>query len=982
MSQPYRLPEGGRIDRDRPLGFTFNGRSLQGYAGDTLASALLANGERVVARSFKYHRPRGIFSAGEEEPSALVELGTGPRRTPWCRATRVPLFEGLTARSQNGWPSVRFDLGRVFDLTHRLWAAGFYNKTFKWPNWRTWEGLIRRMGGPGRPTVDDDPDHYEHVNAHCDLLVCGGGPAGLMAALVAGRCGARVIVAEQDDGFGGCLRGEAAVLAEKPALEWVDEVVDELTALPGVMLLPATTVCGLYDDNVATLLQRGEGTAWRECLWTVRPRRVLLATGAIEQGLIFPGNDRPGTMLAGAARHYLHRHAVAAGRSALVVTNNDSAYQTAFDLDDRGIDVVAVLDRRPGIGDALREELRRRGIEGRTDTVVTGTRGDRGVREVRARAPGHRRASVLKCDLVAVSGGWSPALHLFCHARGRLRFDQRRQCFLPAECPPGLEVTGGAAGIDTLADTLASAQETARRLCDGIGRQAHHAWIPPVDREPRPAGATGPALPVRSRRRQWIDLAHDVTVADAELAVREGFESVEHFKRYTTTGMSVDQGKTGNLNAFLALGDLTGRPVSEVGTTTFRPPYVPMTLGAIAARRQGENYTPRRLLPAHRIHESLGARFEDYGGWQRPEYYRRAEASMDEAVRHEVLTVRRAAGVFDNSPIGKIEVHGPDAAEFLHRVYINDAAGLRVGRSRYGLMLNENGVIIDDGVFSRLAEDHFLVNTTSGGVGRILAGFEELRQCDWPDLDVLFTDVTSQWANFTVAGPRSRELLTELRIGADLSGEKLPHMAIATGHWENHPLRIARISFSGEVSFEVNVPAGHGDRLLDALIDTGARFGLIPYGIEALMTLRLEKGYLHVGSDTDGDTSPDDVGWGTVARAKKTDYIGRRSLFRPANEDPDRRQLVGIAVENAQRAPRAGSHLLIGANRRPPAATDGWITSAAWSPTLERPVAMAMLRGGFRRQGEPVTIIDGDERLAGRVVPTPFVDPDGERLKK
>ncbi len=979
-NQRFRLPEGGMIDRDRPLKFRFNGKDFSGYAGDTLASALLANGVRRVARSFKYHRHRGIYSAGEEEPSGLVEVGSGGRRTATCRPTLEPLVEGLTARSQTGWPGPNFDLGRVFDYTHALWPAGFYNKTFKWPGWHAWEGMVRALSGLGHAPVEPDPDHYEQVNAHCDLLVCGGGPAGLTAALAAGRSGARVILAEQDRRFGGCLNAERAELDGRPAGRWTEEVLAELESMPSVMLLPATTVSGIYDHGVTTLLQRGFGTAWRECLWTVRPRHVLLASGATEQGLVFPDNDRPGIMLAASMRQYLNRYAVAPGRTVVIATNNDSAYQTALDGLEHGLDIAAVIDFRAEVSAELRSRLEALDVPLLANSTIARTRGDRSIREVRVRSRDGGSGSRFRCDALAVSGGWSGRLHLLCHARGTLRFDPDTRSFLADSLPSGLGVTGSAAGIWNLAATLAHAEAAARRVCADLGLKPLHVWKPDPTHAPLEPGLIGAAMPEASTRRQWIDLAHDVTFADAELAVREGFDEVEHFKRYTTTGMSVDQGKSGNLNAFLMLATLTGRPVERIGTTTFRPPYLPITLGAVAGCRAGEGYATRRLLPAHAVHETLGARFEDYG-WQRPDYYLRANERAEQAIRREVLAVRQDVGVFDNSPIGKIEVRGPDAAEFLNRVYMNQVHSLAVGRCRYGLMLNENGVIIDDGVFSRLADGHFLVNTTSGGAQRIFALLEELAQCDWPGLRVMLTDSTTHWANFTVAGPNAHTLLERLDLQTGLSTDALPHMSVATGSWNGEPLRIVRVSFSGEPSFEINVPAGQGAPLLSALLDAGQALGVTPYGVEALMILRLEKGYLHVGSDTDGQTSPDDVGWGQVARAKPDDFLGRRSLFRPANKDPERRQLVGIEPTDPRQRLQPGSHLLLGTHRAPPAPTDGWITSAALSPTLNRSIALALLRGGRQRLGEAVTIVDGDIQIGGRVVEPCFFDPRNERLR-
>jgi len=978
--QPFRLPDGGAIDRARPLDFSFNGRPLRGYAGDTLASALIANGVRVVGRSFKYHRPRGIFSAGEEEPCALVETGEGDRRVPTCRAPLVPLAQGLVARSQHCWPSVGFDLGRVIDYSHALWPAGFYNKTFMWPNWQVWEGLVRRTAGLGRPLSAPDPDRYEVVNLHCDLLICGAGPAGLAAALAAGRAGLRVVLADQGEQFGGSLNWERVAIDDLAGADWARRAVDELASMPRVVLLPRTAVTAVFDHNVTTLLQTGRGTAWRECLWTVRPRRILLAAGAIEQGLIFPNNDRPGVMLAGSVRHYLNRYAVTPGRQAVIFTNNDSAYQTAIDLADRGVTVAAVVDQRDSVSTTLTARLADTGAGVFVGARVADTKGDRGLRSVRVERLDGRPLGRLDCDLLAVSGGWSPRVHLLAQARGSLRFDERSQCFLPGRPPAGLAVAGSANGAATLAESLAEGASVADALARELGFDSTPAPAPVITRTTLEGPQVAPQRLQAARSRQWIDLAHDVTLGDAELAVREGYTSVEHFKRYTTTGMSVDQGKTGNLNAFIVLAELTGKPVAEIGTTTFRPPYVPVTLGALAGRKVGEHYAPRRYLPAHTVHCRLGGAIEDYG-WQRPDYYPRAGETAEQATRREVLAVRHAVGVFDNSPIGKLEIHGPDAAEFLERFYINRVHKLPVGRTRYGLMLNENGVIIDDGVFTRLADDHFLVNTTSAGVERIGGMMEEWLQCEWPELRVLVDDVTTCWANFTVAGPRARDVLAALGTGIDLDPAALPHMAAACGEVAGIDARVIRVSFSGEASYEVNLPARQAAAFLEALLDAGRPFGITPYGIEALMRLRLEKGYLHVGSDTDGSSTPDDVGWGAVARAKPTDYIGRRSLFRPANLDPARKQLVGLEPLEAGQAVRPGAHLLLGAGREPPGRTDGWVTSAGFSPSLDRHVALGVLSGGRERLGEIVTACDEELRYGMRVVAPMFYDPGNEKLK-
>lgn len=978
-AQPCRLETGGSIDRAKPLRFRFNGRELSGYQGDTLASALLANDVRVVGRSFKYHRPRGVFTAGEEEPCALVETGDGDFRVPTCRAPVVTLRDGLVARSQNCWPSVNFDTGRIIDFTHHLWPAGFYNKTFKWPGWHTWENLVRHAAGLGRPPQGPDPDNYEQLNAHCDLLICGAGPAGLQAARQAAGSGLRVILADQGRVFGGILNQEQVGLNGADGREWRRNLVDTLGRHSNVLMLPATTVSGIYDHNVTTLLQSGHDKNWRECYWTVRPRHVLLATGAIEQGLIFPYNDRPGIMLASALRHYLNDYAVCPGKHIVVATNNDTAYQTVFDLAREGIPVSAVVDCRESVDPALQQRLVDLGTRLLSGCRIRDTRGTRGLTSIRVERVGGPPATRIGCDLLAVSGGWAPRVHLLAHARGSLRFDPVSQSFVPDHLPENISVAGAANGTAGLQETISEASRLAASICESLGSPVEHVPAAVVTSAIVESRRVCPAPLDQSRPRQWIDLAHDVTFGDAELAVREGFTPVEHFKRYTTAGMSVDQGKTGNLNAFTVLGALTGREPGEVDTTTYRPPYSPVTLGAIAGRNTGEFYAPRRHLPAHVVHERLNAHFEDYE-WQRPDYYPLPCETPEQAIHREVLAVRNHVGVFDNSPIGKIEVRGPDAAEFLSRLYINNVKFLAIGRVRYGLMLNENGVIIDDGVFMRLTENHFLINTTSSGAARIGAMMEEWLQCEWPGLRVLVDDVTTQWSNFTLAGPHARDVLADLGPDLDVSPEALPHMTVAEGRVARWKTRIVRVSFSGELSFEINIPARAASGFLNEVLDAGVAYGITPYGIEALMILRMEKGYLHVGSDTDGSSTPDDVGWGSVARAKKEDFIGKRSLYRPGNLDPGRKQLVGLEALDPGQHLRAGGHLLAGKDRQPPAETEGWITSACFSPALNRPIALGVLSGGRDRIGETLTVCDDDDRYAVRVVAPTFYDPEGEKL--
>jgi sarcosine oxidase subunit alpha len=978
----FRLPHGGRLDRTRTLTMRWNGRPLTCHAGDTLASALLAHGERVVGRSFKLHRPRGILSAGVEEPNALVAIGRGATLEPSARATLVRARDGLEARAQNCWPSVRFDVGRTLDALAPLWPAGFYNKTFIWPSWRTYEHIVRRTAGLGDALTEPDPDRYDALTAHCDVLIVGAGAAGLHAARRAARAGMRVIVAEQDFEFGGSLLATSAAIDGMPAADWAASVVAELAANPRVRLLRATTAFGLYDHGHAGLLERtGDvdgASSVRARYWRVSANATLLATGAIEQPWVFERNDVPGVMLAGAVATYARRFAVAAGRRVVLATNNDSTYAAALELAGAGVSVAALLDCRAEPDAALVDRARAAGIDVRTHACVQAAHGRPALASITTVDLRTGARADLACDALGVSAGFAPAVHLWSHARGRLVYDAARRCFLPAAEDGPIAVAGGVTGTATLAEAFASAD---RAVDASIARFPHGAGsggpLPRV--EELPLAATIDArrtAPDGRRRRQWIDLQHDVTLADVDLALREGFDAIEHLKRYTTTGMSVDQGKTSNLNALLLVAELTGRAPDTVGTTTFRPPYTPVTLGAIAGRQVGELYAPRRLMPAHAEHVRLDAHFEEAGGWMRPGWYPRAGETAAAAIEREVRAVRSAAGLFDASPLGKIEVEGPDAAWFLDRFYVNNVVTLEIGRARYGLMLNENGVIVDDGTIARLGPQHFVITTTSGGATRIAAMLDEWRQCEWPDRDVVVTPVTTQWATVALAGPRARAILSRLPCNIDLDPAAFPHLAIRTGTLAGVPARVYRVSFSGELGYEINVPARHGAGLWRALEAAGGDDGLTPYGLEALLLLRLEKGFLHVGLDTDGATSPADVGWGEIALRKKADFVGKRSLTRAENVRPDRMQLVGLVPVDGE-AFVAGAHLRLDGTAE---GSDGWITSAASSPTLGTPIALAMLKGGRSRVGETVAVHDLDRRGRARVVATPFYDAAGARL--
>ena len=984
-AQPCRLPAGGAIDRTKRLGFSFNGRQYTGFAGDTLASALLANGVHLVGRSFKYHRPRGVLSAGTEEPNALVQLEAGSRSVPNLKATQLELYEGLSARSVNCWPGVNFDAGAVIDLAHRLFPAGFYYKTFMWPHggWPLYERFLRRMAGLGRAPEGRDPDRYERMNAHCDVLVAGAGPAGLAAAREAGRNGARVILADERNRPGGTL-ADMAGHARGPGADWVDEAAAELHDMENVRVLARTTVAGYFDHNFLVALERvtdhlgADAPAHlpRQRLWRIRAGRVVLATGALERPLVFANNDRPGVMLAGAARAYVNRFAVRPGRRAVVVTDNDSAYGAALDLHRCGVEIRAVVDLRAGGAGAEAVEAREAGLNVLNGHAVVDTGGRRRVSAAHvcrldgegAPAGAPRR---LDCDLIAMSGGWNPAVHLFSQSGGRLRYDEDLRCFLPDRSPQRVRCAGAANGA---LDTESCIQE---------GRDAGAGRTDAAAREPRPAAAQppGPAAAVtrNGEARCFVDFQNDVTAADIALAAREGYESVEHLKRYTTLGMGTDQGKIGNVPGLSVLARTLGVPVAAVGTTTFRPPYTPVTFGAVAGRDVGHLADPVRRTPMHPAHEAAGAVFEDVGQWKRPFCYPRAGETNGDAVARECLAVRNAVGVLDATTLGKIMICGPDAGEFLDRVCTNTMSGLEPGRCRYGLMLGEDGMVLDDGVTARLSEERFLTTTTTGNAARVFAWLEEWLQTEWPELRVHLTSVTEQYATAALAGPGARDVLAGLTDDIDLAPAAFRFMTWRSGHVAGLPARVFRISYTGELSYEIAVPAGHGMDLWTALTGGGPRHDVTPYGTEAMHVLRAEKGYFLVGQETDGSVTPLDLEMKWILSRGK-DFIGRRSLAREGMRDPMRKRLVGLATDDPETVLPDGAQILAAPPSGPPETAIGHVTSGYRSATLDRSIALALVEGG--RDRTPGTVyVSVDGRTVGAEICDPvFYDPEGARL--
>jgi sarcosine oxidase, subunit alpha len=959
-------PFGQRIDRSQRLSFEFNGRPMNGHPGDTLASALLANGVRLVGRSFKLHRPRGIYSCGVEEPNALVDLGDGAARTPNTRATQVELYEGLAAASVNCWPSVEFDFGAINSRISALLPAGFYYKTFKWPNWHLFEPAVRRMAGLGRASGELDCDRYEEAAAQAEVLIVGGGLAGLSAAVAAAEAGADTLLLASSTALGGALGWQS------------DPEIDDLilrARRSGVRQMTRTLAFGIYDHSLVCARETLHspaaralaGGVLRERLWKIRARAVIVAAGSFERPMIFPNNDRPGVMLAGAAEKYAHAFGVACGQRVVIAANSDSAYRVAASMLAAGIDVIALVDRRP------QADIGADGVPVRTlmSAGIAKVGGARAVEEctVISTELDGVRPERLQCDSILSAGGHAPAVHLHSQAGGKLRWLEESSMFVPDGPAPGVWSAGACAGLFSRDAVANHAAELGLALARGLAAP------------PAAVGGAGRSLAATHvpglAGKQFVDLQNDVAVGDIGLAAQENYRSVEHLKRYTTTGMGTDQGKTSNVNALVLMGEYTAREPAEVGTTKFRPPFAPVTLGLLAGRRVGALYRPLKTLPAEGWHRGRGALFEQFGNWVRPAAYPRANESLESAAQREAGAVRRSAGLLDGSPLGKLEIFGPDAAHFLDLMYVGTMSNLNPGQARYGLLLNENGIVVDDGIVARLGPQHYWVNTTSAGVERTAAAFEEWLQCEYTSLRVLVTPVTCRWGNVTVAGPRSWAWLEAAGFDAALAPGAMRHMTIQQSRLDGVPLRVLRASFSGELGYEINLPADHTAALLDRLWARADEFSAVPYGIEALEIMRTEKGFIHIGTDTDGTTLPQDIGFARALERKAANFVGRRSLLRPAARDPNRFQLVALSPADGRTLLPVGAQL---AAALPPTQTEGHVTSSYWSPELNCPVALGLLARGTQRLGESVRVHHLGKVIDARVVKAPFIDPKGERL--
>jgi sarcosine oxidase subunit alpha len=994
MTGAYRLQAGGRVNRAKPISFTFDGKSFTGLEGDTLASALLANGVHLMGRSFKYHRPRGVLTMGSDEPNALVGVGSAESRfTPNLRATQVELYEGLTAASQNNWPSLNNDLQAINGLFSSLIPAGFYYKTFMHPKgaWQNlYEPLIRRAAGLGRAPTERDADHYANLYAHCDVAVVGAGPAGLAAALAASRGGARIMLFDEQAELGGSLLAESSARIEgRSAADWLAATLAELRAAPNVTLAPRTQLFGYYAQNFLAGLERvsehlsePDPKLPRERLWQIRAKQVVLAAGAHERPLAFPDNDRPGILLAEAARGYLARYGVKPGARALVATAHDSAYRAALELAQAGVAIALVADMRDKAEGEWPEAARKAGLRVETGATIVGTRGRLRVSHALVAkrwsdgSPGPGEA--IACDLIAMSGGWTPSVHLFSQSRGKLAYDDSLQAFLPDVSAQAERSAGACRGVFALFDALSDGA--------AAGAAAVGAPTPPplsVEGAPAAQGGFIGLAPTRgdpSRAKAFVDFQNDVTARDVMLATREGMRSIEHIKRYTTTGMATDQGKTSNMNALAIAAQALGKTIPQVGLTTFRLPYTPVTFASIAGMSRRQLFDPVRQTATHSWAEENGATFEEAGLWKRASYFKRPGEDVRNAVARECVGTRERAGMMDASTLGKIEVVGPDAAEFLNRMYINSFAKLGIGRCRYGLMLTETGFVMDDGVVGRLAQDRFHVTTTSVGAAHVLARMEDYLQTEWPDLKVWLTSVTEQWATIAINGPRARQMLEPLIDGIDISAAALPHMSMREGRICGVPTRLARVSFTGEMGFEVNVPADYGRAVWEAIWAEGRKVDCVVYGLDVLLILRAEKGFIVVGQETDGTVTPDDLGLGKMIAHSKPDFVGKRSLALSDLAREGRKQLVGLLPDDPQFVLDEGAQVVDAAAPAIGSPALGHVTSSYLSPTLGRSFAMGLVAAGRSRIDATTYVATMQGTVPARIVEPIFYDREGKRL--
>jgi len=997
MSQKYRLDNIGYINRDKKISFTFNGKKYFGYEGDTLASALLANGIHLVGRSFKYHRPRGFFGAGVDEPNAKVQLYKGAKTEPNANATEVELVEGLIVKSQNCWPSVSFDFGAINNLFQKFFPAGFYYKTFMWPKsfwYKVYEPIIRKAAGLGVAPLKPDPDRYEHKYEYCDVLIAGSGPSGLASALAAAKNGARVILAEDKSRFGGSLLVDEVTIGNKKGKEWADEAISQLKSMPNVIVKNRSQVFGYYDHNMMVMFERTRDHIEnpnkftpRQKLWYIRAKEIIISAGSIERPLIFGNNDRPGILLSSAAKEYLKVYGVLVGRKPIIFTNNDSAYDTAIEFKKNGINPL-VVDTRTNSDSSVISEAKNLNIDIKFSHGIANTKGHLKVNSAtigkfNSDKSSYENLEEVSCDCICVSGNWTPTVHLSSQSGNKLKFNETIDAFIPSQSRQKESTIGSANGSFTLKQALEDGFNKGFELSNKITNKNSKSTAPTSNE--RSYGEHDKfwcmPLPKNKHYKRFVDFQNDVAVSDIELAVREGFRSIEHVKRYTTLGMATDQGKTSNLNGLQLVSNIEGKIVPEVGHTTFRPPYTAVTIGTIVGREVGKHYRPTRKSPMHEWHEKNNAVFVDAGLWLRPRYYKQDNESLEEAAKREANNVRKNVGVCDVTSLGKIDIKGPDTAEFLNRIYTNAWMKLPVGKARYGVMLREDGIVFDDGTTTRISENHFHMTTTTAQAVNVLAHLEYYLQVVWPELNVNVLSTTEQWAGAALAGPNSRELLSKLFPETNILNEALPFMGYKESDLFGVPARIFRISFSGELAYEINVESSYGTFMWEKIIEFGQEMNIEPYGTEALSTLRIEMGHV-AGSELDGRTIPYDVSLEGML-SKKKDFIGKRSLTREAFLNPKREKVVGVIPLDKKTTIPEGSHLVKDGNASSPNPKLGHVSASCWSVEYNNPFSLAIIQDGKNRIGEKLYAVSplNNKNIAVEIVSSHYVDPKGERVR-
>ena len=997
MSQDFRLNNIGLINRDKKISFKFNGKSYFGYEGDTLASALIANGVHLVGRSFKYHRPRGFFGAGVDEPYAIVQLYRNNETDPNVRATEQELFEGLEAKSVNCWPNVNFDIGAINNFLNKFFPAGFYYKTFMWPKsfwYKVYEPFIRKAAGFGVASTKHDKERYEHKYEYCDLLITGSGPSGLASAYAAAKNGARVILAEDKPRFGGSLLTSEVNIDNQTGKEWADKIITELKEMPNVIVKNRAQVFGYYDHNMLVMSERindhlpkSKKYSPKQRLWYIRAKEVVISSGSIERPLVFGNNDTPGVVLSSAAKEYLKVYGVLVGRNPIIFTNNDSAYETAIEFKKNGIWPI-VLDTRSNPDSEIIYEARRMGIDIRFSYVVIAAKGYKKVKSAEIAKISEDKKDLgqienISCDCICVSGFWTPTIHLASQSGNKTKFNKEIDAFVPGYSKQEETTVGSANGVFTLEETLKTSFEVGHELSKKITNNDNKVSVPQVTEKKSTQHDKFwcVPLPKGKKYKRFLDFQNDVAVTDIELALREGYRSIEHVKRYTTLGMATDQGKTSNLNGLQLVSNIENKIVPEVGHTTFRPPYTPVTIGSIVGREVGKHSKPTRKPPMHLWHEKNNAVFVDAGVWLRPRYYKQSNETLFEASKREAACVRKNVGVCDVTTLGKIDIKGPDAAEFLNRVYTNAWLKLPVGKARYGVMLREDGIVMDDGTTTRISENHYHMTTTTAQAANILSHLEYYLQVVWSELNVNVVSTTEQWAGAAIAGPKSRHVLQKLFPDKNVSNEGLPFMGYVEGNLFGVHARIFRISFSGELAYEVNVESDNGNFMWEKIIEVGKEFAIQPYGTEALSTLRIEMGHV-AGSELDGRTIPYDNSLEGLV-SKKKDFIGKRSLNREAFVVKDRQKVVGVVPIDKKTIIPEGSHLVKDANAKLPNPKLGHISASCWSVEYNNPFSLAILHDGKNMTGKKLFALSPlkNKSIPVEIVSSHYVDPKGERVR-